>query len=184
MANTRNNPIEDLGMHLPMICERYELRDDVMPGAGEFRGGIGVVKTQRLLTDGFITHESERHLDVPWGAFGGTSGTVGRVDIFDAHGKVESTYAKFSNLEVKAGGGMSYYAPCGGGYGDPLKRPAIKVLEDVLDDFCTLERAFEVYGVVIDSALKLDFAATERRRSELHRQTAATTLATALEPVA
>ena len=79
---------------------------------------------------------------------------------------------------------MSYYAPCGGGYGDPLKRPASKVFEDVLDDFCTLERAFEVYGVVIDSALKLDFAATERRRSELHRQTAATTLATALEPVA
>ena len=27
MANTRNNPIEDLAMHLPMICDRYELRD-------------------------------------------------------------------------------------------------------------------------------------------------------------
>jgi N-methylhydantoinase B len=184
MANTRNNPIEDLGMHLPMICERYELRDDVMPGAGQFRGGIGVVKTQRLLTDGFITHESERHHDVPWGAFGGTPGTVGRVDIFDTDGKVESTYAKFSNLEVKAGGGMSYYAPCGGGYGDPLKRPASKVLEDVLDDFCTREQAFEVYGVVIDAALKLDCAATERRRSELHRQPAAPTATTALEPVA
>lgn len=167
MANTRNNPIEDLGMHLPMICERYELRDDVMPGAGEYRGGIGVVKSQRMLTDGFITHESERHHDVPWGAFGGTPGTVGKVEIFDAGGKIEQSYAKFSNLAVQAGGGMSYYAPCGGGFGDPLKRPARKVLEDVLDDFCTRERAFEVYGVVIDAALKLDSAATERRRAEL-----------------
>ncbi len=67
MANTRNNPIEDLGMHLPMICDRYELRDDVQPGAGKYRGGIGVVKAQRVLTAGFITHESERHFDVPWG---------------------------------------------------------------------------------------------------------------------
>ncbi|MGO2703164.1 MAG: hydantoinase B/oxoprolinase family protein [Pseudomonas helleri] len=78
MANTRNNPIEDLGMHLPMICDRYELRDDVMPGAGKYRGGIGVVKAQRVLTDGFITHESERHFDVPWGIFGGCDGGAGR----------------------------------------------------------------------------------------------------------
>ena len=34
MANTRNNPLEDLAMHLPMICDRYEVRDDVPPGAG------------------------------------------------------------------------------------------------------------------------------------------------------
>ena len=61
MANTRNNPLEDLAIHLPMVCDRYELRDDVMPGAGRFRGGIGVVKKQRILTDGFITHECDRH---------------------------------------------------------------------------------------------------------------------------
>ena len=83
MANTRNNPIEDLAMHLPMICDRYELRDDVMPGAGRFRGGIGVVKAQRVLTDAFITHENERHHDVPWGIFGGDPGQVGKVDIYN-----------------------------------------------------------------------------------------------------
>lgn len=172
MANTRNNPIEDLGMHLPMICERYELRDDVMPGAGEYRGGIGVVKSQRLLTAGFITHESERHQDVPWGAYGGTQGTVGKVEIFDANGTIEQTYAKVSNLPIQAGGGMSCYTPCGGGYGDPLKRPASKVLEDVLDDFCTRERAFEIYGVVIDAALNLDAAATKQRRTALREKMA------------
>ena len=37
MANTRNNPLEDLAVHLPMICDRYELRDDVRPG----RAGSG-----------------------------------------------------------------------------------------------------------------------------------------------
>lgn len=167
MANTRNNPIEDLGMHLPMICDRYELRDDVMPGAGEFRGGIGVVKTQRLLTDGSITHESERHQDVPWGVFGGTAGTVGKVEIFYPTGEVKETYAKFSNLKVPAGGGMSYYAPCGGGYGDPLNRTPEKLLDDVLDEFCTKQRAYDVYGVVITSDMRIDVKATEDRRKQL-----------------
>jgi N-methylhydantoinase B len=35
------------------------------------------VKAQRVLTPGFITHESERHTEAPWGIFGGTSGAVG-----------------------------------------------------------------------------------------------------------
>ena len=29
MANPRKNPFEDLAMHIPMICDRYALRDDV-----------------------------------------------------------------------------------------------------------------------------------------------------------
>lgn len=29
--------------------------------------------------------------------------------------------------------GMSYYSPCGGGYGSPLERDPQKVLDDVLD---------------------------------------------------
>ena len=143
MANTRNNPIEDLAMHLPMICDRYELRDDVMPGAGRFRGGIGVVKAQRVLTDAFITHENERHHDVPWGIFGGDPGQVGKVDIYNVArpNDIKHMPAKFSGLRVAAGDVHVFYGPCGGGYGEPLERPAAKVLEDVLDGFCTVEHA-------------------------------------------
>ena len=81
MRNTRNNPLEDLGMHLPLICDRYEVRDDVPPGAGKFRGGAGVVKSQRYLTPGFMTHESDRHEDAPWGIFGGKPGHGGKVEL-------------------------------------------------------------------------------------------------------
>ena len=80
MRNTRNNPLEDLGMHLPLICDRYEVRDDVPPGAGKFRGGAGVVKSQRYLTPGFMTHESDRNEDAPWGIFGGKPGHVSKVE--------------------------------------------------------------------------------------------------------
>ncbi|SAK82672.1 5-oxoprolinase (ATP-hydrolyzing) [Caballeronia hypogeia] len=169
MANTRNNPIEDLGMHLPMVCDRYELRDDVAPGAGRYRGGIGVVKTQRLLEGGTVTHESERHQDVPWGAFGGHEGQVGKVEIVAPDGSVTPMPAKFSSVALKAGEAMAYYAPCGGGYGDPLERPAPQVLDDVLDDFCTIEHARDAYGVVITSGMTLDLAATEALRAKLRR---------------
>lgn len=169
MANTRNNPIEDLGMHLPMICDRYELRDDVMPGAGRHRGGIGVVKAQRVLTPGFITHESERHYDVPWGVFGGRDGVVGKTEIYNVANPrdVRQMPSKFSGYATQAGDVMAYYSPCGGGYGDPLERTAEQVREDVLDDFCTLEHAREVYGVVLDERLNIDMPATQARRAAL-----------------
>lgn len=169
MANTRNNPIEDLGMHLPMICDRYELRDDVMPGAGKYRGGIGVVKSQRVLTPGFITHESERHTHVPWGAFGGKDGAVGKCEIYNYGAKddVKSMPSKFSGYSTKANDVMAFYAPCGGGYGNPLERSPEQVREDVLDDFCSIDHAYEAYGVVIDKDLEIDHLATAARRSEM-----------------
>jgi N-methylhydantoinase B len=169
MANTRNNPLEDLAMHIPMICDRYELRDDVAPGAGRFRGGIGVVKSQRILTDGIITHESERHTNVPWGIFGGKPGAVGKCDIYNiGGGEVREMPSKFHGLAVKANDVMAYYAPCGGGYGSPLERDPAKVLDDVLDGFCSPEDAADVYGVVLDlEAETVDLIATEKRRAML-----------------
>ena len=170
MANTRNNPLEDLAIHLPMICDRYELRDDVMPGAGRFRGGIGVVKEQRMLTDGFITHENDRHEDVPWGIFDGHPGATGRVELFNIENPSERQEmpAKFSGMRLRAGDVHVFYGPCGGGYGDPLDRSAEDVLEDVLDDFCTLDHARAAYGVVIDlDDESVDEGATESLRRQM-----------------
>ena len=170
MANTRNNPLEDLAIHLPMICDRYELRDDVMPGAGRFRGGIGVVKKQRILTSGFITHECDRHTDVPWGIFGGTPGQCGALQIYNAAraDDIRDMPAKFAGLRVSEGDVMAFYGPCGGGYGDPLERPPEQVLEDVLDDFCTVEHARRAYGVVLDLENEhVDEAATRTLRSQI-----------------
>ena len=78
IANTRNNPIEELEWRFPMRTERYELRDDPC-AAGEFRGGIGMVRVNRFLEDTIVTCEGERHeTDPPWGIFGGHEGTTPR----------------------------------------------------------------------------------------------------------
>lgn len=175
MANTRNNPLEDLAMHIPMICDRYELRDDVPPGAGEFRGGIGVVKSQRVLTSAFITHESERHTDAPWGIFGGSEGAVGKCEVYnhDSPEDVKQMHSKFSGLAVEPNDVMAYYSPNGGGYGDPLKRSAQKVLEDVLDGFYCAEHARSTYGVSVNvDAETVDMEATETFRQQLRDKAA------------
>jgi len=151
MRNTRNNPLEDLGMHLPLICDRYEMRDDVFPGAGKFRGGMGVVKAQRFLSPGSITHEADRHDDPPWGVFGGREGHGGRVEIHNAAdpAAVAQHPAKFSGLQTAAGDVMTYLSPCGGGYGNPLERDPHKVLDDILDGYITPEHAAAAYGVAV-----------------------------------
>ncbi len=174
MRNTRNNPLEDLGMHLPLICDRYEMRDDVFPGAGKFRGGMGVVKSQRFLEPGSITHEADRHHDRPWGIFGGQEGHGGKVEIHNARNPAAVTQhpAKFSGLLTAAGDVMSYLSPCGGGYGDPLERDPGKVLDDILDDYITPEHAADAYGVVVMAVddgygWALDPAATTALRAEV-----------------
>lgn len=174
MRNTRNNPLEDLGMHLPVICDRYEIRDDVFPGAGEFRGGMGVVKSQRFLTPGFMTHESDRNEDTPWGIFGGHEGETAAVRM---HNRTRNTDpidvpAKFSGLRAEEGDVITYLSPGGGGYGTPLRRNPAKVLDDLLDGYITVDHAREVYGVVMQPTTDgfqwgLDMAATTKLRAEL-----------------
>ena len=174
MRNTRNNPLEDLGMHIPLICDRYECRSDIFPGAGKFRGGQGVVKSQRFLTPGFVTHESDRHKDAPWGVFGGKSGAVGRLETYNAANPsaVTQNPAKFSGLRVEPGDVVTYVSPSGGGYGDPLDRDPQMVLDDVLDDFIDPSHAHDVYGVVLKPTddgydWGLDLSATEARRAAM-----------------
>ncbi len=48
-------------------------------------------------------------------------------------------------------GGSSFTRPSagGGGYGDPLERDPARVVEDVADDYVSVERAALDYGVVV-----------------------------------
>ena len=61
----------------------------------------------------------------------------------------------------------------GGGFGDPLERDPALVLEDVIDDYVSIERARKDYGVVIEAIdpenlqYEIDVEATEREREEI-----------------
>ncbi len=131
-----------------------------------------MVKSQRYLGPGYMTHESDRHDDVPWGIFGGKPGAGGRVVVSNIHsGSVTEQPAKFSGLLTHEGDVISYYSPCGGGYGDPLERDPQKVLDDVLDEIIALDDAKNDYGVVLREVddgygWAVDLAATQNLRRQ------------------
>ena len=56
-------------------------------------------------------------------------------------------------IEHAAGERYEYHYGGGGGWGDPLDRPPAKVLEDVLDEYVSVEGARRDYGVVLTGSL-------------------------------
>jgi 5-oxoprolinase (ATP-hydrolysing) len=169
IANTRNNPIEELEWRYPMRTERYELRDDAC-AAGKWRGGIGMIRTNRFLVDTMVSCEGERtESDPPWGIFGGHDGVNASTKIITPEGEVEVWPSKFTGHTLSAGSAIEVAVPNSGGYGDPLQRDPELVLSDVLDGFTTAELAERDYCVVIDVERRAVDADATRRLRELAR---------------
>jgi N-methylhydantoinase B/oxoprolinase/acetone carboxylase alpha subunit len=170
MANTRNNPIEELDMRFPMRTERYELRDE--PAApGQWRGGIGIVRVNRFLEPGAYSCEGDRHTDPPRGIFGGYDGLPAMVRHHKAKGGFEEIPAKVTGFMCEAGEAIELIEPSGGGYGNPLKRDPKLVREDILDDFTSVELAREAYGVVVDpKTFEVDLVKTKKLRAQLQKK--------------
>ncbi len=164
VANTRNNPVEELDMHYPIRNERYELRPDP-PAAGQWRGGIGIVRENRFLSEGYISCEADRHLEAPHGIFGGAEGLTGALTKNPGGDGEQSWPSKVTGAKMAAGDLIRITGPSGGGYGKPEERDPQAVLDDWLDDYITAEAAREIYRVAIDTKSEsVDEAETQRLR--------------------
>lgn len=170
MANTRNNPIEELDMRFPIRNEQYELRPEPA-SPGRWRGGIGIVRRNRFLVDGTFSSEGDRHLDPPRGILGGWDGLTASLTKNPDGEDSEAMPAKVTGASFAAGEILQILEPNAAGYGDPLDRPANAVREDVLDDFTSLELAKEAYGVILDpKTIEIDHEATEKQREEIRQR--------------
>jgi N-methylhydantoinase B/oxoprolinase/acetone carboxylase alpha subunit len=171
MANTRNNPIEELDLRFPVRCDQYELRPE--PAApGKWRGGVGIVRRNRFLVDGTFSCEGDRQWDPPRGVFGGWDGLVASTHKNPGTSQEEYLEAKVTGVPFAAGEYIEFREPNAGGYGDPLERDPAMVREDVLDDFTTIELARDAYGVVFkdERSLEIDEQATDELRTKLRAQ--------------
>ncbi|HEX5849992.1 MAG TPA: hydantoinase B/oxoprolinase family protein [Rubrobacter sp.] len=110
MSNTLNTPIEALELEYPMRIERYELRYD-SGGAGDNRGGDGIVRSVRVLKPASLSLLTDRRRHPPQGMEGGEPGAVGRNLLGD-----EELPPKVSR-ELEEGDVISVETPGGGGYG-------------------------------------------------------------------
>ena len=168
--NAANIPVEAQEANQPIVVERFELLRD-SAGAGKFRGGCGIRRDMRFLVDeGQLTNLSDRQTFPPYGLFGGKPGGLGRTVLNPGPGE-QVVHGKASR-EFAYGDVISFQQAGAGGYGDPLEREPGRVLEDVLDDYVSIEAARSEYGVVIAGGgvdLRVDGPATNELRKKMRR---------------
>ncbi|SES40830.1 hydantoinase B/oxoprolinase family protein [Rhizobium sp. NFR03] len=148
-------------------------------GPGKWRGGVGVQKTSVLLDaeDAVMSYICDRERAVVWGVEGGLPSMPHGLTIRRA-GEDTDTWlgSVFSDYAVSTGDQFARPTAGGGGFGDPLERDPLHVLEDVIDDYVSIARAVLDYGVVILEidrdlcAFKVDTAATEAARAEIRSE--------------
>ncbi|MEM8665229.1 MAG: hydantoinase B/oxoprolinase family protein, partial [Pseudomonadota bacterium] len=164
LANCFNTPTETSEAEVGAIVEHYGLRPD-SGGAGEWRGGTGLVFTMRILRSGsaVLGRGLERHVFRPWGMQGGGPGMTARV-VLDIGTSRERDLGKISMVEAEAGQTVTLMSAGGGGYGDPMRRDVALVARDVASGLVSVESARRDYGVVIGAG-GIDHEATRYVRS-------------------
>ena len=169
ITNIANIPVEVMEMEFPLRIEEYGVLID-SEGAGEYRGGLGMVRQYRFLEDETVVQiRSDRMKSPPYGINGGESSQKARITIH-AEGKDQDMPSKFLTT-LNKGDVMRVEWPGAGGWGDPLKRDPNRVLEDVIERKVSVQRARNKYGVVVDLERKtVDLAATEKLRETLRQR--------------
>lgn len=144
-GETYNCPVEVNEARNGILVDCYELNRDA-GGEGEFRGGKGLHIAYRILTDsGRLTAQYTRTRIPPWGMQGGREGSRNYLHVTHADGRA-ATYSSVSQLQLVRDDVIHIITANGGGYGDPLKRPREKVLEDIRNDYITPDQARSIYG--------------------------------------
>ncbi len=114
MTNTLNTPIEAMEFSYPFMVTEYSIRKN-SGGKGKFKGGDGIVREIKLLSNAEVTVLSERRKRPPYGLFGGEPGERGK-NIIVVEGKAREMPGKF-NIFLKKGSIVRLETPGGGGYG-------------------------------------------------------------------
>jgi len=170
VSNCMNIPVESVEMGFPLRIRRAGLWTD-SGGAGQFRGGLGLVKVFEATTaDVLVSHRGERFASAPWGLHGGAPGRSAHAFIVRRDGSREELPSK-KMIVLHPGDQLWEYIAGGAGYGDPLDREPGRVLADVLDGKVSRESARETYGVVCsDDGTGIDEVATKEHRESLRRR--------------
>jgi N-methylhydantoinase B len=138
-------PAEVIESLSPVVLKRRELRPD-SGGAGMWRGGLGQLTelTRRGEGKWSVSSIADRTKYPAPGLMGGQAGAAGEVALGDG----TRLHAK-SLVDLGAGDVVHVNLPGGGGYGDPFRRDAQRVLWDVIEGYITPDEAERSYGVVI-----------------------------------
>jgi N-methylhydantoinase B len=135
-TNCMNLPAEALEMEAPIRLHRVALRAG-SGGAGEWRGGLGLVREYEVLEgpgtgDVSFSHRGERHFSAAAGLHGGGEGARARSTIRRADGTEEVIRSKIATV-LQVGDRVTVETAGGGGYGDPRSRLRARRAADIAD---------------------------------------------------
>ena len=159
-------PAEYMETYYPMIVEEYSVRPDSC-GAGTFRGGCGIKKVYRFLSDGSITYQDDRAVTYPYGVAGGKPGSPSKKTLIRKSGVEVDLPSKVRDVPVFEGDRLVFETAGAGGVGDPLERDPEAVAKDVRWSLVGRETAENEYGVVLDEGGTVDASGTESKREEI-----------------
>ena len=145
MTNTMNTPVEVIENEYPILVLEYSLRED-SGGAGKFRGGLGIRRVYKVLSNAVLSITAERVKLRPWGLKGGMDGVSGEHYVVKASGEKIKLSGK-DIITLNEGDVVVINTPGGGGYGKPEERDPYLVLEDVKDRKISVSSAYRYYSV-------------------------------------
>ena len=147
----KNYPVEFAEMEFGMRVEAFRIHRD-SGGPGRYRGGCGIIRDIRITGDeGLLGLRLENVKFPAWGVKGGRGAPpCAKVVVNPDSPDARNLKPLSDQNRLKRGDLIRVMTAGGGGWGDPLERPAENVLEDVQDGFVSRESAFRDYGVVLD----------------------------------
>lgn len=169
-----NVPNEFLESYFPLRIAKYESIAD-SGGPGRHRGGNGVCIAYEFLEEGQISIHDDRWLTHPWGVNGGLPGGRSSKVLLRKDGKRELLASKCDRVRVQEGDVLLFNTWGGGGWGNPLERPAETVAADCARGLVSIEGA-KRYGVVVRADFTVDAEATEDLRRKMAGERKATSL--------
>jgi Xaa-Pro aminopeptidase len=152
----------------PHFLHKYEYLTD-SAGPGRWRGGLGVETIFEFVDGGVqasVFGDGDTAESAAPGVLGGLAGMPNLIELTYPDGSVRRPRVKDLVTDIPAGTRWRQIAGGGGGYGEPRRRPADQVAQEVRNGYVSQHSAREDYGVVIDPKTgEVDADATADRRA-------------------
>jgi N-methylhydantoinase B len=137
--------IEMLEAEQPIMIDGFGFVPD-SAGAGKHRGSASVYRQWRFLAPGHVMVRTGRLEPAP-GVNGGLPGASARTFVVKSGATADVDKGTHVHFDVAADDVVYHSTAGAGGYGNPLERPAERIIADIQAGILSPESAKEIYGI-------------------------------------
>ena len=170
LGEVNKGNVEEVEIRFPWRTRRWEFAKDTS-GAGKWRGASGIHwEVENVGGDaGIATGSSDGETVRAPGALGGEPTPNSKTVLIRQGEKIQ--FKGHRLYELKPGDILLKISGGGAGVGDPVEREPEQVRMDVVKEFISIEKAREMYKVVIDpKTLEVDTQKTALLRAQKSRE--------------